>query len=485
MPARFTGTSTTSCTDIDECATNNGGCVRGRRAAIRPVMVCSPVPDWLPGSGATVTTTSTNARRTMALSTSRQSPARTRGLRVCGQCPARHGRCHLRRRQRVPDEQRRLRSADAASARSALSCSPADRLHGQRHDRLRDITNVSKTTTAARQARPSPAIAFPVRAFVVRVRQGAHRDGITCTDIDECRPAAAVARRAVCLTNTPGSRTWSVPAGYIGNSLTCTDVNECQVNNGGCSANAAARTLRARGRARVTPATRRWHHLRAHRRVRDARRQQLQSRRLVHEYGPRTFACAPGLRGTASPAPTSTSTRRTTAVARRVRRCLHQHARLAGLCTGPRNSRQRRDLYRHPECRGRQGCGAYRLRQHSSSRTCACGPGYVGDGFTRQHSCPPKRTFGRGGRGLPVGACELGNGGKSDKHRICRSGIGDRHGRRNDDRDDDRDDDREHCPSLMRVSIELPVGTTRAIDLASVESASRRCAWRAARGYRP
>jgi hypothetical protein len=115
------------------------------------------------------------------------------------------------------------------------------------------------------------------------------------------------------------------------------------------------------------------------------------------------------------------------------------------------------------------------------SRTCACGPGYVGDGFTCTAVVRPAEARFRPDEVDAIclfGACELDGGSARNKHRHATFRDWDeRHGRRRDDHDrdrdeDDRDDGREHCPAFLRVSIELPAGMDpRTIDFASVRLA--------------
>lgn len=63
-------------------------------------------------------------------------------------------------------------------------------------------------------------------------------NGITCMDINECMTNNGGCSANATCTNTMGSRTCACNMGYTGNGITCTDINECAMNNGGCSANA-------------------------------------------------------------------------------------------------------------------------------------------------------------------------------------------------------------------------------------------------------
>jgi hypothetical protein len=114
------------------------------------------------------------------------------------------------------------------------------------------------------------------------------------------------------------------------------------------------------------------------------------------------------------------------------------------------------------------GCSANAACTNTpGSRSCACGPGYVGDGITCTPAVRPAE-----GRVSPdeidaiclLGACELDGGSAGSKHRHPSFREWDeRHGRRRSDEDrdhdeDDRDDGHEHCPAFLRVSIELAPG---------------------------
>ena len=60
-------------------------------------------------------------------------------------------------------------------------------------------------------------------------------DGKTCSDIDECAIDNGGCALAADCTNSAGSYACACKAGYSGDGKTCSDIDECVVNNGGCA----------------------------------------------------------------------------------------------------------------------------------------------------------------------------------------------------------------------------------------------------------
>ena len=71
--------------------------------------------------------------------------------------------------------------------------------------------------------------------FACRCNNGYTGDGISCTDIDECRAKVPPCSRNAQCANTPGSFTCQCLAGYEGNGTSCTDVDECANHAANCS----------------------------------------------------------------------------------------------------------------------------------------------------------------------------------------------------------------------------------------------------------
>ena len=156
-PSGYTGTGATACVDIDECATNNGGC--------DPLTACTNKP----------------------------------GSYTCGSCPSGY------------------------TSSGPTDCVDIDecKTNNGGCDSLTTCTNTPGSRTCG--ACPS----------------GYTGTGVTgCTDVNECATNNGGCDTNATCTNTTGSRTCACNTGYSGNGVTCADVNECLSNNGGCDTNA-------------------------------------------------------------------------------------------------------------------------------------------------------------------------------------------------------------------------------------------------------
>jgi hypothetical protein len=69
-------------------------------------------------------------------------------------------------------------------------------------------------------------------------KAGYSGNGTTCADVNECATSNGGCHANADCTNAPGSRTCSCKAGYSGDGTTCADIDECATNNGGCHASA-------------------------------------------------------------------------------------------------------------------------------------------------------------------------------------------------------------------------------------------------------
>jgi hypothetical protein len=70
-------------------------------------------------------------------------------------------------------------------------------------------------------------------------KAGYSGDGMTCADINECATNNGGCHANADCTNQPGARTCSCKAGYSGDGMACADINECAANNGGCALGSA------------------------------------------------------------------------------------------------------------------------------------------------------------------------------------------------------------------------------------------------------
>lgn len=200
----FVGGGGTVCNDINECATNNGGCapVTGQCTNTSGSRTCTCVSGYT-GNG--ITCTDVNECATSNGGCSSSPPVtctNTAGSRTCGACPSGY-------------------------TGSGITCT--------------DV-NECAVANGGCAAQPAGSCTNTAGSRTCACSSGYTGDGSTCFDINECATnngGCSFSPPVTCI-NTLGARTCGAcPSGYTGNGVTCSDVNECAVSNGGCAAEPA------------------------------------------------------------------------------------------------------------------------------------------------------------------------------------------------------------------------------------------------------
>ena len=192
----YTGNGIT-CTDVNECATVNGGCFAGTTCTnTAGSRTCGACPTGYTGNGVTCTDVNECATNGGGCSIGTATCSNTAGSRTC--------------------------TCISGYAGNGITCTDVNE----------DPTSNGGGKRAHPGARRNTADAYACGACPT----GYTGDGTTCADVNEW--ANAIGGRptgtAIC-TNTPGSSSCTCNSGYAGNGVTCTDVNECATVNGGCS----------------------------------------------------------------------------------------------------------------------------------------------------------------------------------------------------------------------------------------------------------
>ncbi len=193
-PAGYTGTGLTGCVDINECATNNGGCSAQATCTNTPGSRTCACTTGFTGDGVTCTDVNeclTNNGGCDALTACTNTP----GSRTCA-CPSGFTGTGLA-------------CADINEcATNNGGCDPLRGLHQHaRQPHLRACTTGYTGT-----------------------------GDTACVNINECATANGGCDLLTTCTDTPGSRTCGdCPAGYTGTGLTgCVETDECAANTDGC-----------------------------------------------------------------------------------------------------------------------------------------------------------------------------------------------------------------------------------------------------------
>ncbi len=234
-PTGFTGTGYTSCTDVDECKSNNGGC--------DPQAQCTNTPgsrtcgDCAPGytqsaNGACVDINECDTDNGGC--DARSQCTNTAGSRTCGACPSGFtgsGYTQCNDINECLDGQNggcnpSLICHNTVGSRTCEAVRPAI---APRTVPASTSMNVRRTTAGAIRIRR-------VRISTDRGRADPCAAGYTgtgftgCNDINECLDGQnGGCDPTLQCKNTPGSRTCEAcPSGYRGENGACVDVNECE-----------------------------------------------------------------------------------------------------------------------------------------------------------------------------------------------------------------------------------------------------------------
>jgi hypothetical protein len=233
-PSGYTGSSG-HCTDIDECATGNGGCdSRTTCTNIPGARTCGACPPGLTGTGATGCTDIDECLTSNGGCDANATCTNTTGSRLCtckngyngdgiscadiNECLTSNGGCDA--------------NATCTNTTGSRTCACKN---GYAGDGL-SCADVNECLASNGGCHASATCTNTTGSRMCACKNGYSGDGIGCSDIDECLTNNGGCGANVC-TNTPGSYA-CCPSGYTGDGVTCVDVNECLTANGGCDANA-------------------------------------------------------------------------------------------------------------------------------------------------------------------------------------------------------------------------------------------------------
>lgn len=189
---------TFNCNDVNECATSNGGCATppsGSCTNTSGSRTCA-CSSGFAGNGITCTDINECATANGGCSTSPVvSCTNTLGTRTCGSCPGGY-------------------------SGNGVTCS--------------DV-NECATSNGGCAAPPGGRCTNTVGSSNCSCNAGFAGNGITCPDINECATSNGGCSPLAGCTNDPGTfACGACPSGYTGNGTVCTDVNDCATDNGSC-----------------------------------------------------------------------------------------------------------------------------------------------------------------------------------------------------------------------------------------------------------
>ncbi|WP_342377499.1 hypothetical protein NVS55_39350 [Myxococcus stipitatus] len=185
------------CSDINECATNNGGC----------------------SSNATCT----NSQGSYACACKPGYSGNGQQCDDINECATNNGGCSS--------------NATCTNSEGSFSCACKPGFEGDGQTCI----DVNECAVNNGGCSPNGTCTNTPGSFSCTCKPGYVGNGLSCEDINECsfNNGGCAFELAVC-TNTPGSFACACKPGYAGNGVQCTDVDECAVNNGGCGSSDSA-----------------------------------------------------------------------------------------------------------------------------------------------------------------------------------------------------------------------------------------------------
>ncbi len=189
----YTGDGKT-CTDVNECLTNNGGC--------SAAAVCTNLP----------------GKSSCACKTGYSGDGKT--CTDINECAISNGGCAA------------TALCSNLPGTSTCKCNAGYTGDGK------TCTDINECLTSNGGCSASAICTNTAGSATCACNQGFSGDGKICTDINECLTNNGGCSASAVCTNTAGSATCACKPGYAGDGKTCADVDECKVNNGGCAATA-------------------------------------------------------------------------------------------------------------------------------------------------------------------------------------------------------------------------------------------------------
>ncbi|MBC8133289.1 MAG: hypothetical protein H7X95_09945 [Deltaproteobacteria bacterium] len=238
-PAGYDGDGIT-CTDVNECAANNGGCDPLVSCTNTDgAFACGACPSGFTGDGVTCTDVNKCLVNNGGCDP-RTSCTNTQGSRTCGPCP---GGYSGNGATGCVDVHECAQGTDLCSREPRVSCINTDGSHacgacplGFVGDGVHCV-DVDECLTSHGSCDPLVACENSVGSHSCGACPTGYAGGGAsgCADIDECQTNHGGCDPLAACLNTPGAVSCGpCPAGYVGSGVSCVDANECLNQNGGC-----------------------------------------------------------------------------------------------------------------------------------------------------------------------------------------------------------------------------------------------------------